>query len=119
MLTVRTCWPVVAVSALAMLLAAPVGTAPRKQEGPAPRPCPTRLTAAGGTWALAVTQRFPCAAAGGIVRKLAVKSAPPPVGRYPGRYAALVCVGRPMGARPSLIICGDVSRGRGFTATRT
>ena len=82
----------------------------------APTPCRARITAAGHTWAVA-TNGFPCAAAGPIVRKLAAKTAPPPVGRYPGTHAGLVCVGRLPGKKPSLIICGTPSRG--FTAVRT
>ena len=83
----------------------------------APTPCRARITAAGHTWAVSATNGFPCAAAGPIVRKLAAKTAPPPVGRYPGTHAGLVCVGRLPGKKPSLIICG--TRSRGFTAVRT
>ena len=82
----------------------------------APTPCRVRITAAGRTWAVATTNGFPCAAVGPIVRKLAAKTAPPPVGRYPGTYAGLVCVGRLPGKKPSLIICGTPNRG--FTAVR-
>ena len=99
-------------AALAALASSPAGATPTA----APTPCLVRITAAGHTWAVSTTNGFPCAAAGPIVRKLAAKTAPPPVGRYSGTYARLVCVGRLPGKKPSLIICG--TRSRGFTAVR-
>jgi hypothetical protein len=99
-------------AALAAFASSPADPSPTA----APTPCRARVTAAGHTWAVSTTNGFPCAGAGAVVRKLAAKTAPPPVGRYPGTYAGLVCVGRLPGKKPSLIICG--TRNRGFSAVR-
>ena len=99
-------------TALAALAVPPAGAGPTA----APTPCRTRISAGGHAWAVSTTNGFPCAGAGPIVRTLAPKTAPPPVGRYRGSYAGLVCVGRLPGQKPRLIVCG--ARSRGFTAVR-
>jgi hypothetical protein len=59
-----------------------------------------------------------CAVAGRVLLRLASRPAPLPVGRYRGTHSGLVCVGRPPGKKPRLLICGNPRTGRGFTAAR-
>lgn len=115
-MTGSRCLLAATVALASALAAAPLSAAPSRSE--APKPCPRKVQAAGARWALATSSGFSCARAATIVTTLAGKKAPRPAGRYPGTYAGLVCVGRLPGQKPGLLICGNPSGGRGFTAAR-
>lgn len=114
MLSVKS---VLAVAVVALAAAAAFALGAAASPTAAPARCPTKFAAAGKSWLVVVNGGFRCATARAIVRTLAPRIAPRPVGRYAARYAGLVCVGRPPGRKPQLIICGNPVTGRGFTAS--